>query len=140
VLAHDRHLADLSIAETELVVGESDGARIVRAFGLAQGFREKRDAARRLAARNGETAVDPPKVGQPGRIKPLPPLRWRPERLGRPPHIVLKQPGFGERTPDLDLFVALKTRLSKAADQQGRRFGPHSSLEGTHGLSVKISR
>jgi len=140
VLAHDRHLADLSIAETELVMGKSDRAGIVRPVGLAQGLGEKRDTARRLAARDRETAMYPPKVGQAGRVKPFASFRRSPQRLGSPAHIVLQQPGFGECAADLNVFVAVKTRLSKAADQQGRCFGPHSSLEGAHGLSVKISR
>ena len=50
VLADDRRVADLAIAETELVVGEPDGARVVRALRLLQRSRQERDAARRLAA------------------------------------------------------------------------------------------
>ena len=81
-----------------------------------------------------------PEVGEPGGVEPLPPFRRRPERLGRAADIVLKQPGFSQRALDLNVFVPVKTRLAEAADQEGSRFGPHSTLEGPNGLSVKISR
>jgi hypothetical protein len=52
----------------------------------------------------------------------------------------LKQPGFRQSASDLNLFVAMKARLTEAANQQGSRFGPHSALEGPHGLYVEIGR
>ena len=36
VLADDRDVADLAVALAELVVGEADGARVVRGLGLLQ--------------------------------------------------------------------------------------------------------
>ena len=79
VLADDGRVADLPVAEAELVVGEADGARIVRALGRLQGFGEERDAARRFAAGGGQAAVHAPEVGQPGGIQPLPRFGRRPK-------------------------------------------------------------
>ncbi len=82
----------------------------------------------------------PPQVGQTGRVKPLASFWRRPEHLGRPADIVLKQPGFRQRASDLNLFVPVKARLTKAADQKGSRFRPHSPLKGPNGLNIEISR
>ena len=82
----------------------------------------------------------PPKIGQTGWIEPLAAFRWRTKRLSCTAHIILKEPRFSQRTPDLDLFVAGKTRLTESPDQKRSRFSPHSALEGVHGLDVKISR
>ena len=83
VLAHDGHVADLAITEAQLVVGESDGPRVVRTLGLLQGLGEERDAAGRFAAGNGQAAVYPPHVRKPRRIQPLPPCGRRAQRLRR---------------------------------------------------------
>ena len=119
VLADDGHVADLPVAEPELVVGEPDGARIVRALGLLQRLRQERDAARRLAARHGQPAVHAPQVRQPGRVEPLPPLRRIAQRLGRLPDVVLQQPGLGQRAADLGLLVAVAAGLFQCADEEG---------------------
>ena len=78
VLADDGGVADLAVAEGQLVVGEADGAGIVRALRQPQRLGEERDAAGGLAAGGGHAAVHAPEVGQPGRIGPLP-------RFGRTP-------------------------------------------------------
>ena len=139
VLADDGRVADLPVAEAELVVGEADGARVVRALGLLQGLGEEGDAAGRLAAGDGQPAVHPPEVGQPGRIEPLAPFGRRPERLGRLPDVVLEQPGFGQRAADLDLLVAAADPgCLQRADQQRRRLGPVPVLQGLDGLGVEV--
>ena len=123
-------VADLPVAEAELVVGEADRPRIVRALGLLQRLGEERDAARGLAARDGQPAVHAPEVGQPRGIEPLALLGRSSERLGRLPQVVLEQPGFGERTPDLDLIVAPQARAASARGPAGsppRRPCPCSS-------------
>ena len=112
----------------------------MRTFGLVQRFGQEGDAPRGFPPRYREAAVYPPKIGQTGWIEPLAAFRWRTQRLSCASYIVLKEPRFGQRTPDLDLFVAGKTRLAEAADQKRSRFSPHSALEGVHGLHVKISR
>lgn len=116
VLAHDRHLANLSITKAKLVVSKSDGARIVRALRLVEGLGQECDTARGFAARNRKTAMEPPKIRQSGGIEPLASFWGWPKCLGRTPHIVLKQPGFRQSTADLNLLVAVETRLAKAAD------------------------
>ena len=109
------------------------------ALGLVQGFREECDPSRRFAARNGKTAMEPPKIGQASRVEPLAPFGRRPQRLRRPPHVVLKQPGLGESTTDLNVLVPVETRLTKAADKKRCRLRAHAALEGANGLAVKIS-
>ena len=60
VLADDARVADLLVAERELVVGEADRARVVRELGVLQRARVQRDRARLLAAGEGDAAVQPP--------------------------------------------------------------------------------
>ena len=62
VLAHDRHVADLAIAEAEVEVGETDGARVVRALGLLERPAVQGDGARLLAARERDAAVRAPEI------------------------------------------------------------------------------
>ena len=138
VLADDRHLADLPVAQAQLVVGEPDGARIVRALGLLQRFGQERDAAGRLAARHGQAAVHPPQVRQPGRVETLPSFRGIAQCFGRLPHVVLEQPGFGQRAANLRLLVASATGLFQGANEEGRRLSAVSVLERLHGLFVEI--
>ena len=64
VLADDGDVADLPIAVAELVMGEADGARIVRQFGLLQRAAVERDRARLIAARRREAAMQPPQCRQ----------------------------------------------------------------------------
>ena len=60
VLANDAGVADLLVAEGELVVGEADGARIVRELGVLQRAGVQGDGARLFAAREGDPAVQSP--------------------------------------------------------------------------------
>ena len=46
------------------------------------------------------------------------------ERVGRLTQVVLKQPGFGEGTAELERFVAAETRRFQDADEQRRRIRP----------------
>ena len=139
VLADDGHVADLPVAEPELVVGEADGARVVRALRLLQRLGEERDAARRLAARDGQAAVQPPELREPGRVQPLAPLRRTAQRLGRLPHVVLQQPRFGERAANLDLLVAAAAPgCLQRANQQGGRLGAVPAFERLDRLRVKV--
>ena len=123
VLADDRRVADLPVAERQLVVGKADGAGIVRPLGQAQGLGEKRDAAGGLAAGGGHAAVHAPEVGQPGRIGPLPRIGRSPKCFSRLPEVVLEQPGFRQRRANPDLVLAGQPWLTKGADEERRRFG-----------------
>ncbi len=60
VLADDAGVADLLVAERQLVVGQADGARVVGELGVLEGTRVEGDGARLLAAREGDAAVQPP--------------------------------------------------------------------------------
>ena len=97
VLADDGAVADLPVAEAELVVGEADGARVVRALRLLQRAREKRNAARRLPLGDRQLAVQPPELGQPGGMQPLALFGRMAQRVGRLTDVVLQEPRFGQR-------------------------------------------
>ena len=101
VLADDRRVADLPVAEAELVVGEADRARVVRALRLLQRAGQERDAARRLAARDRQLAVQPPELRQPGRVEPLALFGRIAQRFGRLTDVVLQEPGLGQRAANL---------------------------------------
>ena len=108
VLADDRHFADLAVAEAQLVVGEPDGARVVRTLGLLSALVRKampRDGSPRADARRPCIRQ---RSRQTARLQPLPPLRRPAQRFRRLADVVLKQPGLGQRAADLDLFVAVQ--------------------------------
>src|SRR4051812_18645252 len=84
--------------------------------------------------------MDAPEIGETRRIEPVAPLGRSAQRLGRPPHVVLKQPGLRQSTSDLNLFVAVESWLAQRADEKRRGLGAHSTLQGPHGLSIEISR
>ena len=60
MLANDAGIADLLVAERELVVRKADGARIVRELGVLERARVQRDRARLFASRERDAAVQPP--------------------------------------------------------------------------------
>ncbi len=138
VLADDGDVADLTVAEAELVVAEANGARIVGPLGLLESLGQQGDASRRFAAGDGEPAVHSPEVGEPGGIEPLAPLGRRSERLGRLPHVVLEQPGLGEGAPQLDLVVAPEAGLLQRARQQRGGVRAMAAFERLHGLRVGV--
>ena len=71
VLADDGGVADVAVAEAELVVGEADRARVVRPLRLLQRAGEERDAARRFTLGDRQLAVQAPQLREPGRVQPL---------------------------------------------------------------------
>ena len=62
-------VADLAVALAELVVGEADGARVVRGLGLLERAPVQRDGPRLVAARRGEPSVQPPAASRAVRRK-----------------------------------------------------------------------
>jgi hypothetical protein len=62
--------------------------------------------------------VHAPQVREPGWINPFARLGRASERLCRLAKVVLQEPGFGERTPELNLLVARKTRASERSDEE----------------------
>ena len=123
VLPDDRRIADLPVAERQLVLGKTDGPGIVRPLRKAQGFGEKRDAAGWLATGGGHAAVHAPEVRQSGWIGPLPRIGRSPKGLSRLPEVVLEQPGFRQGRPNPDLVLPEQPWLAKGADEERRRFG-----------------
>lgn len=130
MFANDRRIAYLPVAERQFVVGKADRPGIVGPFGEAEGFGQKRDAARRLSTGSGNPAVHPPEVRQPGRIGTLTDIGWSPERLRRLPKVILKQPGLCEGGADPNLVLPSQPRLAKRTDEQRRRLGAVSMFEG----------
>ena len=55
-----------------------------------------------------------------------------------PADVVLKEPGFGERTPQLNLFVAVQAGLAKRPNQERRGVGAQSALQRLNRLSVRV--
>jgi len=140
VFANDRHVADMAIAETELVVGKADGSRVVGPFRLPQRFGEKCDAAGGFTAGDCEPAVHPPQLRKTGRIESLSSFGRLPKRLSCATHVVLKQPRFGKGAPDLDLLVAVQTWLPHRPDEDRGRLDPGASFERARRLAVEIRR
>ena len=108
VLADNGHVADLAIAVAELVVGETDGARVVRDVGLLQGPAVKRDRARLIAARR---------------------VRSTAERGSRLIEIVLQQPRLGEHRPKPEFVVARQRRGTQCGGEHLGRICSASAFE-----------
>src|SRR5262245_64314008 len=60
VLANNRAVTDLAITLPEFVMGEADGARVVRRLGLFQRPAVKGDRARLIAPRRRQAPVEAP--------------------------------------------------------------------------------
>ncbi len=125
VLAHDGGVADLAIAERQLVVGESDGARVVGELRLLQGAAVERDRARLLAAGVSHAAVEAPQRGEEDRRD-----RFA-KRVGDRPSVVLAcatspccRNASAKRTADRQLVDALQRGLEEAATGGQRRLRP----------------
>src|SRR5262245_61808661 len=100
VLPNDRRVADLAIAEPQLVVCEPYGAGIVRALGLRESLDQKRNATGGFTAGRRQPPVHPPQLGQSGRLQTLARFGRTAKRLGRLSQVVLEEPGLGEGAAD----------------------------------------
>ena len=141
VLAHDRDVADLAVALAELVVGEADGARVVRGFRVLQRAAVQGDGARLIAARRREAAVQPPERRQPaGGDGVAEGVGRAAERAGRLIEIVLQQPRFGQRRADGELVVARQRRRAQGGREQLRGFGAAAALERRAGARQSACR
>ena len=124
VLADDRRVADLLVAEPELVVREADGFGIVRQLGLAQRAAEQRDRARLVALGKRDAAMQPPERREERGRKIVARRIGRPsKRRGRLRDVVAHQPGLGERASEADFVFVLEPgglqRLREHADRVG---------------------
>ena len=130
VLANDRRIADLPVAERQLVLRKADRPGIVRALGEAEGFGEEGDAARRLSPGGGNPAMHAPEVRQSGGIGPLADIGRSPKRFRRLPEVVLQQPGLRQSRPNPDLILPGQAWLAQRTDEKRRRLGPVPMFEG----------
>ena len=123
VLANDGGVADLLVAEAQLVVGQADGLGIVRELGLTQRAAEQRDGARLVASGERNAAVEAPERGKEGGGKVVARIRRPSQRRRRLRHIVAQQPGFRQRAAQADFVFALEAggfqRLREHADRVG---------------------
>ena len=109
MLANNRRVTDLSIAERKLVVGESDGARIVRRVCVLQRATLKSDGSRLVTARGSDAPVQSPQRRESRRRHGVAEgVRRAAEHRGRLVDIVLQQPRFGESGAHSQFFVARK--------------------------------
>ena len=130
VLADDRRVADLLVAEPELVVREADGFRIVRLLGVTQRPAEQRDRARLVAFGKRDAAVKPPQRREQGGRKIVAGRVGRPsERGGRLRDVVAHQPGFGERASQADFVFVLEARRLQRLREDADRVGMAATLE-----------
>ena len=124
-------VADLLVAESQLVVGESDRARVVRELGVLQGARVQRDRARLFAARKRQAAVQAPerreaRVGE----RLAHGVRRAAERRGGLAQVVLEQPGRGERRAHRGFVVFVQRAGAEQRRQQLRGFDAAAAIEG----------
>ena len=119
-------------------MGQADRPRIVCALGLLQRPGEERNAARRLAARDRQLAVQTPQLRKTGRMQPLALLGRIPEGLCRLADVILLEPGLGQGGADLEGLVAGQPRLLERAKQERGRIGALSLLKGVYRLGVTL--
>ncbi len=126
----DGRVADLAVADAELVVGQADGAGIEREFRLLEGASEERDAARLIAAERREPAVQAPEPGQPRRRDAFAQHVWRAaEHGGRLVHVVPEEPGLGHRTARGQFVVSTEARCRERLGERVERLGAPTVLQ-----------
>jgi len=97
MLADDAGVADLLVAERELVVREADGPRIVRELGVLQRAGMERDRARLFTAGVRDAPVQAPQCRELRIADRLAQRVGGTSKRGRGlGEIILEQPGFGE--------------------------------------------
>ena len=130
VLADDAGVADLFVAKGELVVGEADGARIVRQLGMLQGARVQRDRTRLLAAGEGDAAVQTPERRDLRVGNLLAQGVGRAAEDGRRLYeVVLQQPGFGQRGADDEFVFTIDRAAAQHRPQNLGSLGPAAAFE-----------
>jgi hypothetical protein len=129
VLTNDGAVANLAVAEGELVVGETDGAGIVGAFGEPQGLGQEGHAPGRFPLCGGDPPMHAPEIGKASRVRTLAGVGRPPQGLARLPEVILEKPRLRQRTPEPDLVITLEARLPQGTHQQGRGLGPMPLLQ-----------
>jgi hypothetical protein len=140
VLADDGGVADVVVADGELVMHESDGAGLVRAFGRCKGLAEQGDAARRFTACSRKPAVHSPDVGETRRLQAFARFRRPTEGFGRLPDVILEEVGLGQRASDLNLLVTGQPGAAESAGEQRRGVSATTLSERLNCLGVGVWR
>ncbi len=135
VLADDRDVANLPVTLSQFVVGEPDGARFMRDFGLLQGASVQRDGARLIAARVGQATVQSPQRREAARRNRVAEGIGRTaERARRVIQIVLQERRLGEHRAHGE-FVFARQRRPKRRLQHLRGLEAAAALERSAGAS-----
>ena len=130
VLADDGRVADLLVAEAELVVREADGFGIVRLLGVTQRAAEQRDRARLVAFGKRDAAVKPPECREQRGRKIVARRVGRPAERGRRLRdVVAHQPGFGERASQAELVLVFEPRRLQRLREHADRVGMTAALQ-----------
>ena len=112
VIADDRRVADLPVAQPQLVVGQADRPGIVRALGLLERACQEGNAARRLSLGDRQLAVQAPQLRQPRRMSRSRSSGGCPSASVGLADVVLQEPGLGQ--PGVGVG-AIRSRLDRAA-------------------------
>ena len=134
VIADDAGVADLLVADRELVVRQTDGPRLVRQFGVFQGARMERDGAGLLTAREGDAPMQTPERGELRVSDALAQrVRWTAEDRGSLDEIILQQPRLGQGGTNRQLIWTRERTTSEQRQQQLRGLAATPTLEGGGG-------
>jgi len=129
VLAQDGDVAHLTVAASQLVVGQPDGARIVSALGLFQCAALQRDGAGVVSAGPGEPAVQPPQRRKAaGRDRLAERIRRASQDCGGLIEIILQQGGLCQHRAHRQLVVAGQRGAEHGRQHLGG-FGAVAALE-----------
>ena len=130
VIADDAGIADLLVADGQLVVGESDRARLVGELGVLERTRVQRDRAGLLTARKRDAPVQAPEHRELGVGNPLAQgIRGTPERRRGLDEVVLQQPRFRQRSPHRELVFSSERAAAEQWQQQLSCFGPATAFK-----------
>ena len=130
VLAHDRGVADLAIAEGELVVGQTDGFGIVGLLGVTKRSSEQRDRARLVPFRERDSPMKPPKRGKQSGREIFARRVGRASESGRRLRdVIAHQPRFGECASQTDLILVFEPGGFQRLGEHGDRIGVTATLQ-----------
>src|SRR5688572_28649981 len=129
MVPEDARIADLLVAERELAVGESDGARVVRELRVLERPCMQRDRARLFAPRKRQPAVQAPQPRQAGVADWFADRGWAAESGSGLREVVLQQPGFRQRRANGDFVLAGERSRAKGGAKHFGGLGAASPFE-----------
>src|SRR5690349_80911 len=131
MVANNAGVADLFVTKRELVVGETNGARVVGELRVFQRPHVQRNRARLFAAGKGQTAVQAPEGCQAGVGEWFADgVRRASQRRRGLRQVVLQQPGGGQPRPNGRLVVFVEGAGAQQRREQLRGFGAAPTVEG----------